>query len=128
MFEEMSEARQKNCRTSRSLADSTTYEQAVILDSLSFPELHDRYDKIAVAHKETFEWIFDDPGPGCMPWLRGGRQIYWIRGKPGSGNSTLVKLLVDDTRTSAAFRSGTPLKQAVANFFLHDRGTPLQNR
>ena len=61
-----------------------------------------------------------------MPWLRGGRQIYWIRGKPGSGKSTLVKLLVDDARTSAAFRSGTPLKQAVAVFFFHDRGTPLQ--
>ncbi len=126
MFEEIDEAKQKQCRTSRSLAEPATYKQVVILDSLKFAELHDRYDKITVAHEETFEWIFDDPGPGCMPWLRGGRQIYWIRGKPGSGKSTLIKLLVDDARTSAAFRSGTPLKQAVAAFFFHDRGTPLQ--
>ena len=37
-----------------------------------------------------------------------------------------MKLLVDDVRTAAAFRSGSPLKQAVAAFFFHDRGTPLQ--
>ena len=33
---------------------------------------------------------------------------------------------MDDARTLAAFRSGTPLRPAVAAFFFHDRGTPLQ--
>ena len=126
IFEEPSEAKQKQCRTSRQIANLETYKQAVILDSLRFAELHDQYDKITVAHKETFKWIFDDPGPGCMPWLRGSQKIYWIRGKPGSGKSTLMKLLLDDPRTSAAFQSGTPLKQAEVAFFFHDRGTPLQ--
>ena len=98
----------------------------MILDSLFYPELHDRYQKIAVAHQETFEWFFDKPGPGFMPWLRDGRQIYWIRGKPGSGKSTLMKVLFDDARTFATFRSGTTLTQAMAGFFSHDRGTSLQ--
>ena len=105
----------------------STYHFLVILTSLSYDEMFDRYDKIADAHKQTFGWVYDDPGPGFLPWLQEGKGIFWIRGKPGSGKSTLMKHLFEDKRTFTAFQRGSrSLSPARAGFFFHDRGSELQ--
>src|SRR5690348_6917526 len=72
-----------------------------ILDSLYFSEMDDRRNQIKQAHEKTFEWILrhhetEDPAwDDFVKWLEsdGGHPIYWIRGKPGSGKSTLVRHL-----------------------------------
>jgi hypothetical protein len=62
---------------------------------LWFRLIDDRESSIVDAHSQTFEWsihpptsevVWDDLGQ----WLRSGRDIYWIHGKPGSGKSTLM--------------------------------------
>ncbi len=54
------------------------------LQSLHFPAIESRREEIADAHKETFQWIFDDSGDAVRPWsnfvewLETGRGTYWL--------------------------------------------------
>src|SRR5271156_231640 len=101
-------------------------EKAEMLHSLSFAETSHRLRDIATAHSTTFDWIFDDD-IDFVSWLRDDRGIYWIRGKPGSGKSTLMKFLHNSERTSENIRHWRPRrKQVVAWFFFHERGSYLQ--
>lgn len=86
-----------------------------------------RHDEIGEAHKRTFEWVQDDPGPGFVSWLRQSHGIFWIRGKPASGKSTLMKLIYDDSRTRRTLEATHGVETLlVAGFFFHDRGSFLQ--
>jgi hypothetical protein len=63
---------------------------------------------------------------GCFPcWLQGQESLYWITGKPGSGKSTLMKYLYDDSRTLQHLQAwGSNL--AIAGFFFWNSGTSMQ--
>lgn len=74
------------------LARQTEEAQHRILESLYFPEMKERRNRIATAHQNTYEWVLrPDPSmQNCsdnfMAWARSQeeeRRIYWIRGKPG---------------------------------------------
>ena len=81
------------------------------LTALKFPEMHYRYFSVKQAHKDTFEWLFDEQfeslngSVSFKEWLTAKESkkegLFWIRGKPGSGKSTLMRLLADDPRTSS---------------------------
>lgn len=67
----------------------------LIHDRLWFRLIDDRKNSINDAHSRTFEWSIHPPTSGAVwddlnGWLRSGRHIYWIHGKPGSGKSTLM--------------------------------------
>lgn len=81
---------------------ANTNAKKLVLESLRFPQMHERAQQIESAHEKTYSWIFqanernmrrwDDP----VAWLSSSteaRQIYWISGKPGAGKSTLVRFL-----------------------------------
>lgn len=73
--------------------------ELVFLDRLRYPGMQDREQRIAKAHENTFQWIWE----GCIPsekrwssfidWLESESQLYWITGKAGSGKSTLMKFI-----------------------------------
>lgn len=113
--------------------------------SLLFPEIEERRERIAEAHKRTFEWIFhgtsrtscpDDVAPDSAPpqwdsftgWLRGDRNTpYWITGKPGSGKSTLMKYLYHEERTLAHIKHWSLDRPLIsAGFFFWNSGTVMQ--
>ncbi len=104
-----------------------------LLESLYFPDIHARQEGIEEAHKQTFEWIFDKPGNGIRPWhpfidwLENGHGTYWISGKAGSGKSTLMSLICQDSRTEAALKiwSG-PSEIFMPKYFFWRPGTHLQ--
>ncbi|KAI1416090.1 hypothetical protein F5Y13DRAFT_186340 [Hypoxylon sp. FL1857] len=62
-----------------------------------------RYGEVHDAFESTFEWIFREPEKvleaelglqvSFVDWLRRGRGIFHILGKPGSGKSTLMKFI-----------------------------------
>jgi hypothetical protein len=104
-----------------------------ILAGLEFSAMTQRYEDVADAHQDTFEWIFHDQTAqqvfwtNFSDWLTSGSGIYWVNGKAGSGKSTLLKFIYDDSRTKAHLRSWaatTPL--ATAAFFFWNSGTSDQ--
>ncbi|KAF2470006.1 uncharacterized protein BDR25DRAFT_35993 [Lindgomyces ingoldianus] len=121
-----------------------------IMHLLDFYERPDRFERIKEAHTKTFEWIFrrgsvlqeaEQPALGqisTLPsqktywhsfadWLESDGSIYWITGKPGSGKSTLMKFIQNDSRTVAHLQgwiSGYELIQA--GWFFWNSGTAIQ--
>jgi hypothetical protein len=55
------------------------------------PELDFRVKSIDNPFEDTFNWIFDLEA--FSQWLQVGTGLFWIHGKPGSGKSTLMKLI-----------------------------------
>ena len=51
-----------------------------ILRSLLFPNYQTRYESIPQAHRETFDWVFNNPTISLGEWMRTGDGIYWVQG------------------------------------------------
>ncbi|EHK98775.1 hypothetical protein M7I_5283 [Glarea lozoyensis 74030] len=107
-----------------------------ILERLRFAEMTDRRDRIVEAHNKTFRWIFDAPGsaenmatvwPSFSDWLRNGSGLYWIAGKAGSGKSTLMKYIYDNTRTVQLLQEWCGESDlTVASFYFWNSGVDMQ--
>lgn len=104
-----------------------------IRESLRFETMTHRYETISEAHQRTFEWIFWDPVEEDLPWssfidwAESGSGIYWINGKAGSGKSTLMRFIVDDSRTRGHLQKWAP--HGALNtpaFFFWNSGVPEQ--
>jgi hypothetical protein len=116
--------------------ESSENEKArwLLLESLRFPEMDDRYETISEAEMNTFGWIFDDmPSTGrswssLSNWLRRSGGIYWISGKAGSGKSTLMRYIYEHPKTQeylSLWAGDPPLH--LAGFFFWNSGA-LQQR
>src|SRR6185436_20688743 len=57
-------------------------------------------------------------------WLSQGRGMFWIRGKPGSGKSTLMRYALDNLEKNSQ-DSNAPF---ILSFFFHGRGAELENK
>lgn len=69
-----------------------TAAQQKILETLHFPQLHERRNHIPKAHKDTYTWILQLKPDEHQRWdnfvhwagsKNNGQRLYWIRGKPG---------------------------------------------
>ncbi|MCJ1400187.1 hypothetical protein MMC11_003391 [Xylographa trunciseda] len=100
------------------------------LASLKSAESRLRITEVAASDDETFQWLYDRDQVQFADWLQHDgadmTQIFWIRGKPGSGKSTLMKFAMDDTRTLEFLQSKSSLQWTFAGFFFHDRGSLAQ--
>lgn len=68
-----------------------------LLGWLTFAEIDDRREQVPKAHGTTFKWIFEEDNDlGFVDWLRDGKGIFWINGKPASGKSTLMKFIMQE--------------------------------
>ncbi|KAK3372959.1 hypothetical protein B0T24DRAFT_621821 [Lasiosphaeria ovina] len=107
------------------------------LETLNFPDLRDRYERISEAHQKTFDWVFHETnaqtrsmGEGWdnfANWLMSNKPLYWITGKPGPGKSTLMKYLSDDMHLQQylkVWRSDKPV--CISRFFFWNSGTTMQ--
>jgi hypothetical protein len=97
-----------------------TAKRKEVMESLRYPEMFNRQQTIKPPSIGTFEWIFDDSPPKEDPkqnerersrddmrgkfarWLRSDESLFWISGKAGSGKSSLMAFIQDDSRTKAA--------------------------
>jgi len=82
---------------------------AAILRSLRPATAGQRFDEIHDPEADTFSWILEESKPRepfqnavfqqWKTWLTEGSGVFHITGKPGSGKSTLMKLLVRHSTT-----------------------------
>ena len=100
-------------------------ECETLLESLDPDSTSRRFYQVEQAYSQTFEWLFTKPELGFKSWLESGKGLYWCRGHPGSGKSTLMKWAYTDTRTIEALASGE-MRKVKASFFFHDRGSEIQ--
>ncbi|KAI1739718.1 hypothetical protein F4680DRAFT_133863 [Xylaria scruposa] len=104
-----------------------------ITESFYFDSFTAREAKIPPTHAKTFEWVFRDVLPdgsskvGFKDWLRSGNGIFWIRGKAGSGKSTLMKFISRHPTTLHHLEcwSGS-LQLVMGSFYFWNSGTDLQ--
>jgi hypothetical protein len=102
----------------------------LLLASLRFPTMHDRYDEVELAHRKTYDWIFQPPSQKHVTWsnfpkwLAEGEGIYWVNGKAASGKSTLMKFICNDPRTTTLLDDWSRSKKLiVAAHFFWNSGT-----
>ncbi|KZL84934.1 ankyrin repeat-containing protein [Colletotrichum incanum] len=86
--------------------------------SLAFEEIDGRQHGIDAAAAGTCEWLLRHET--LIQWTRQHRGLVWIKGKPGSGKSTLMKYALEKVPPLFATQ---PL---VLSFFFHGRGHELQ--
>ncbi|KAL8832358.1 MAG: hypothetical protein Q9191_000315 [Dirinaria sp. TL-2023a] len=74
-----------------------------------------------------FEDDIKRPWNSFVKWLQGDERIYWINGKAGSGKSTLMKFLANDSRTERLLAQWYPDSDIlVANYFFWLSGGRMQ--
>ena len=89
-----------------------------------------RYYNVQKAHEKTFHWLFDSTKVPFGTWLQGtGAEwdpLFWIKGKPGSGKSTLMKYAINHPMTWQRLRNIEAGDWICVAFFFHDRGSAIQ--
>jgi len=108
--------------------------QLQILQQLDFRDRLDRHNRIPIAHKGTFQWIYASQNQlvnknvkSFAEWLEGRDSLYWITGKPGSGKSTLMKFIVSDERTRTHLRVWSRgMELITASFYFWNSGSDVQ--
>ncbi|KUJ09979.1 uncharacterized protein LY89DRAFT_689860 [Mollisia scopiformis] len=102
-------------------------QQQAILRTLLFEEMEQRQETIQDAHKATLDWMFKPDKEKFVEWLEAERGIYWVRGKAGSGKSTLMKYICNHETTLKTLRRWAGTKQLfTASFFFWNSGYPMQ--
>jgi hypothetical protein len=116
----------------------TTKSNQDVLKTLRFARFDFRYNRVTQAHGGTLHWVFTDSilglhGPVRVhfrEWLEGRDGIFWLRGKAGSGKSTLMKFLCDYPKTleslKVSAKSQRHDKIAIGKYFFWNPGSPLQ--
>lgn len=90
------------------------------MKSLAFPEMGSRMKNVTVAADKTLAWLSTHPMYDA--WANNNDGVLWIRGKPGSGKSTIMRHIVDRTKKLLA----NDKQVLILSFFFHGRGTTLQ--
>jgi hypothetical protein len=98
-----------------------------ILDSLYFPQMPMRQEAIRQTYSDTFSWIFDEDSTDFRSWLQQDSGIFWVRGKAGSGKSTLMKFLSGHAQTPDILQHWAgPKRLVAASYYFWSAGTPMQ--
>ena len=92
------------------------------METLWFHTIDARFSTIKAAHAKTCRWLLQRPE--YQNWLDIHKTthhhgIFWIKGKPGSGKSTLMKFMAANARKMKA-------DAVVISFFFNARGEDLE--
>ncbi|KAI1819111.1 hypothetical protein F4861DRAFT_528209 [Xylaria intraflava] len=108
-------------------------KEARILATLDYSDRMTRHEKIADAHITTFKWGLQETGTTeaeygkLRRWLKADDALFWVSGKPGSGKSTFMKWIADNSETRKCLTAwaGDHELLIVSHYFTI-YGTPIQ--
>lgn len=107
------------------LVKRTTNAKQAVVNSLHFPSRTHRHHAIPENHSTTLGWIYEISS--FQKWIEEEGGIFWIHGKPGSGKSTLMKFLADNSRTQdCVTKWAHPYKATIAAHYFCNLGTDMQ--
>jgi ankyrin repeat protein/nucleoside phosphorylase len=94
----------------------------MLLDSLKFDQIDARQMTIKKAHAKTCRWLLSKPE--YLDWLdntklREHHGFLWMKGKPGTGKSTIMKFALVNARKTMKDR-------IIKSFFFNARGEDLE--
>jgi ankyrin repeat protein len=97
-------------------------QKKALMESLRFDQIDARYATIKNAHAKTCKWLLQKSEH--IEWLESTRLpihhgFLWIKGKPGTGKSTLMKFALGQARESTD-------RNIVIAFFFNARGETLE--
>ena len=97
------------------------------LQSLWFPAIDRRYETLGNPAEQTCHWLFDNAI--FQNWLDGENQerhqgLVWIKGKPGSGKSMLMREAFRRVMRTQAKASDS---SQIAAFFFNSKGDELEH-
>ncbi|KAK4997940.1 GTP-binding protein [Elasticomyces elasticus] len=99
-----------------------------LLRRLEYPNRRAREAQIwnLSSNVDTFAWIWSSP---FARWLSSHEKIFWIRGKPASGKSTLINYIASDSRTEEQVAMLFSKHKAIIITFCFDfrQGTTTAN-
>ncbi|KAF3002348.1 hypothetical protein E8E14_007399 [Neopestalotiopsis sp. 37M] len=106
------------------LRDEVDTHRREVLHSLRFQQMGDRQQTVKRAHPKTCQWFLETSE--YKSWLNMDKhqefgEFLWLKGNPGSGKSTLMKLALD--RTEQALKS---TNTCILVFFFNSRGVDLE--
>ncbi|RGP61626.1 nacht domain-containing protein isoform 1 [Fusarium sporotrichioides] len=97
------------------------------LKSLRFREIKQRHSAIQDHHKATFRWVFTKGKTSFREWLEEGSGFFWVKGKAGSGKSTLMKFIATHDETQSLLRTwGDGYRVITASHFFWNAGLSMQ--
>ncbi|KAK1847161.1 hypothetical protein CCHR01_10206 [Colletotrichum chrysophilum] len=105
-----------------------------MIESLHFKMIEARHRSIMEPYESTFTWILEDVA-GTQPsrpvefvrWLRSRSGAFLLRGKAGSGKSTMMKYIFDHSQTRKLLKEWAGKKRLVmAKHFFWRTGNKLQ--
>lgn len=82
--------------------------ESEILRWLDFRQIFWRYESVSTAYRKTYGWIYDSPithnnwSDFPLYLQQDNSEPYFISGKAGSGKSTLMEFIYDNSRTQTA--------------------------
>ena len=93
-----------------------------LLESLRFDQIDDRFLNIKPGHAKTCRWLLKRTE--YLDWRNADKVsehhgFFWIKGKPGSGKSTLTKFALMEIKKSSR-------DTMLLSFFFNARGSPLE--
>jgi hypothetical protein len=96
--------------------------QRGFMEALKFAQINTRLEIIKIAHAETCEWLLKKGE--FHEWLDDTKMsqhhgFLWIKGKPGSGKSTLMKYAYSNAKE-------TLVHDTLISFFFNARGEKLE--
>ncbi|KAH7077596.1 hypothetical protein BKA63DRAFT_508568 [Paraphoma chrysanthemicola] len=97
-------------------------QKQMLIDSLQFEQMDARQMTIKKAHSKTCKWLLKKSE--FLDWLSKDKMnehhgFLWIRGKPGTGKSTLMKFALAHARK-------TMTGKVVISFFFNARGEDIE--
>jgi len=98
-------------------------QRRILLDSLRFDQIDARQMTIKNAHAKTCKWLLTKSE--YIDWLDTTKLgehhgLLWIKGKPGTGKSTLMKFALTNARKTMKDRT------TIISFFFNARGTDME--
>lgn len=100
---------------------SLSGDEQACLQSLSFPEMDSRYHSISRALDGTCEWLLQRPEYNHWRDKKSAMKqngFLWIKGKPGAGKSTMMKMIVNDVLDQVSNE-----KPIIIRFFFNTQGS-----